>query len=622
MRIIPKYQQGGIGIIPVTYTPIPKVYTSVSGGGTQTVPSSTKTEDELFSKDIIKALTDKALPSDMTAFVNNASLFTQSLYSPGYNYGNTKQDIAQLLVYMNRMAYEKNMFDKAITNINAVDGMSEAAIGVNGGIYVVRDNNIQNIGINDLRENDVILSNGQLANIRANSAAFDSNITSTLNNATSLKQVRSTIQEALQNLGNNESSNNYYVDPSIPQTEEIYKLLGSMNIGLEELQSMDADSIIEINTSTEDNTRQLKDAINAIYEYLPANQRTLLALRAKEIGIDDPRNLIVDYVSSRQKGKRSITMDIKGSSSGSSKSGKSSSKDSLSDLPLTPGIALLMSLGDKQVMTLNEGRKAQIQAIATNGALTDSSGKALGQDVASKILTSSMSAALDTGNITLGGSKIDPTQLNYIVLKDSNVAGVNLPIDLARYRENGVITPDIELAKKAEEVAQYIKSNNITDINQINKIYKDNGLPELYTSMIDEYGNPILNNSFYRRFIAANVMADKKAFAENAKPDENSRLSIYREKDPSIEWFDSVIQASGLKDFEHSDDWLTWGDTSVFGGILYIPMRDNAINAYLTANENVKIGQGIEMEKRQQENEALQEKIKNYKPTDRTSVGL
>lgn len=622
MRIIPKYQQGGIGIIPVTYTPIPKVYTSVSGGGTQTVPSSTKTEDDLFSKDIIKALSDKALPSDMAAFVNNASLFTQSLYDVGYNYGNTKQDVAQLLVYMNKMAYEKDMFDNAIKTINSVDGMSEAAIGVNGGIFVIRDNNIQNIGINDLQENDVILSNGQLANIRANSAAFDSNITSTLNNATSLKQVRNTIQEALQGLGNSENSNNYYVDPSIQQTEEIYKLLGSMNVGLEELRSMDVDSIIEINTSTEDNTRQLKDAINAIYEYLPANQRTLLALRAKELGIDDPRNLIVDYVSSRQKGKRSVTMDVKGSSSKAGKSGSSGGKDSLDDVPFTPGISLLLSLGDKQVMTLNEGSRAQIQAIATNGALTDSSGKALGQDVASKILTSSMSAALDTENMTLGGSKIDQAQLNYIVLKDSNVAGVNLPIDLARYRQNRVITPDIELAKKAEEVARYIKENNITDINQINKIYKDQGLPELYTTMIDEIGNPILNTNAYRRFIAANVMADKKAFSENAKPDKNNRLSVYDEDDPSLEWFDNIIRASGIKDFEHSDDWFTGSDSSVFGGILYIPVRDDLLNVYLTANENLKMGQVTEMEKRQQENRALQESIKNYKPTDRTSVGL
>lgn len=621
MKLIPKYQSG-FGIVPVTYTPMQQTLVGSSGGVSTSSDTSKDKEDELFSKDIIKEFAGNALPSDMRYFLDKSNLFRDSIFSTGYSPHNTMQDIKSMLLYMNKMKYEKDNLDKARANITSIEGESEAALSINGGVYVNRDNNIELISVDDLESTDKVITNAQLLNIRANSdgAAFDSNITATLQNATSMKQIRAVIASALSNLGETESSNTYYINPNRENPKELIDMLAKMNISLSDMRNLDPNSLIEIKleqSGNNGNEGQLVSALRNIQQQLTPNMRTLLEVKAKQLGVP-VSNVLIEFVSSTAANKSSISMDIVNAKDGSKGSKKTSKESSIGDIKFNEAVQLLTGLGDNSVVTLNEGNLGQIQSLGTNGILTTKSKESLGMTTADNILTSSISNNLDTGNITIGGVKISNPNLKYAIIESANVVGLDLPIDLEAYGK-GVITPNVHLGKEIQEVELYIRNNNITDINQINSLYEQNGLPEKYSGIDPRTGKPMLNTSYYRRFISINVIADNKAFPDGVDMDDNDRVEEV--DDPNtLDVFDSIIKDSGLKDFEHSSSWF--GGDEVWRGILYVPVRNNIVNAYLGSGDDITVDQAMKLDAEQQKSDALQSNKLRYNKVDRTQYGL
>ena len=597
--------QGGAGIMPLIYTPLQSPST---GAATTAAPATSQKQPDLLSESTITRLAEKALPSDLQAFMNKSNLFGNSLFTSGTGFENTERDLKSLLLYMNKMAFEKDVYSEAMKRINTIDGSSEIAISPNNGIFVIRDKKLKEIAYTDIKEGEYALTNAQLAQIRAHNsgAAFDTNMTQALTNATSMKEIHSVIDRSLQGLGYDKSGNT-----------EFGLFDGTEDITLEDLRTMNYSELIKQKTKIGSNKRQIEHVINSIYKQLTPAQRTLLGYRAQEIGSKDIPSLIFEYIVSRSKNEYSISEDLNKAGKGSSKSG-SGEKDPMADLPYNEALQLITGRGFNQPISFHEGTQAQITTSGTHSLLTSKTGESVGQKAATHMLDSSLAGVLDFTNISIAGAKIDQEGLNRVMIRDANAIGVDMPFTIT---EDGTIIPDINLTKKVQEIEQYIRENNITDITQINKLYIDSKLPVKFIG-IDGMGNPILNTTSYRRFVGLNVIADRSAFDDDLVIDLNRSLKRVK-SDVRLKDFQNVMRETSYDDkFKYTDPWGFWADPEVYEGVLWTPLKTNALQAYLGAEENISVSEAESIERAEQEKQIIASAPSRYRTINQADYGI
>jgi hypothetical protein len=148
------------------------------------------------------------------------------------------------------------------------------------------------------------------------------------------------------------------------------------------------------------------------------------------------------------------------------------------------------------------------------------------------------------------------------------------------------IMPDIALIDKVNKVNQEIKEKNITDINEINQVYVDAGLP-VY---LNQDGTVV--STMYRRFGVLNGTAIDNAFGKNfvssrylKKIDDediiNGAISVMnkgRSKEDKIEYdAESFLNFGGLiGDYD-----------SVYQGTIFIPISNDVFLGIAGSGQNV-----------------------------------
>ena len=590
MKLIPKYQQG-FGITPVGYTALP--YTITDGGAATQQAASQKSDkkDNLISDTILNQLKGNALTSDMQYFLSQTDIFRDDIYSGSFNAATTEQRTKELLLYATRMHNEKEEFTQATQRIRTIEAEGEIAISPDGYVFTYSPStkSIQRKSISKLTNKDRILTNAQLANYRANDVkfAFNSDVTNTLTNATSFKEIRSVIDDAVKQLGETgEDEMNYYGSKN-SHNENFLALVASMGLTESDLQKVSADKLIEIKVKSKGNAKQLESALDAIVGTLSPTQLQLVSLRSKQLGYKDFRGVILEYLNAKVKSSRSISLDIVSIKDGTKGSNRTSSEtESSNKMKLTPGAQLAMELGPKEIFTLNKGTRAQVQAVATRGLLlTDQNGTGLGI----KINESPLLNNLKTESMTMGGEQITREGLNRVYLKDPKVAAVNLPIDLAKLRQ-GIITPDFELASRVQEVMKQVNAKGIKDPTTINKMLQQAKLPAMYVG-VDSEGNPVINSTNYARFAVLDAIADIKAFADRVDLNGNDlvRHSTKQEKE--------ILQENMKKydeDLEISTSFFS--SDPVYTGSLYIPLSNDILGSYIGSGEDLTIDQARKLE--------------------------
>ena len=593
MKLIPKYQQG-FGIVPVGYTPLPWTVTATSGVATTTPDASTddKTKkDKLFSDTIINSLKSNALTSDMEFFLEHSSAFSNQILSGMVSAGSIEQQTKELLLYATRMQNENKAFLDAKTAINTKNAENEIAISAEGYVFTYSNGVIKPKAYTKITNKDKILTNAQLANYRANDKrfAFNSGITTTLQGATSFKEIRGIIDDAVNKLGQTGTDEENYYGTKNGGGEKFLAGLAVMGITRRELAQIPADKLIEVKLKGMDNAAQIEHAFNSVKTQLSPQQRVLLSLRAKQLGLKDADAVLLEYLHAKAKNTVSASMDIINLKDGTKGSNRTSSEaDSSNKMKLTPGAQLAMELGPKEVFTLNKGTRAQVQAIATRGLLlTDQDGTGLGV----KINESPLLNNLKTESMTMGGEKITREGLNRVYLKDPKVAAVNLPIDLAKLRQ-GIITPDFNLASKVQEVMKQVNAKGIKDPTVINKMLQQAKLPAMYVG-VDSEGNPVINSTNYTRFAVLDAIADIKAFADGVDLNGNDlvRHSTDQEKE--------ILQENMKKydeDLEISTSFFGFGTDPVYTGSLYIPISNDILGSYIGSGEDLTIDQARKLE--------------------------
>ena len=274
------------------------------------------------------------------------------------------------------------------------------------------------------------------------------------------------------------------------------------------------------------------------------------------------------------------------------KDGSGTSSDGVDELKLTPVQMMQVGYTDHMPVTLQKGTKYATVVNAQVLPITDVNKKTLGITTLDKVAESTFAGALDMNNVTMGSQLIDPHAMQNVQIDSTNLYVMNLPID--KNSPDGTIRPDLAWMTKIEEIDKVIRDQGITDIDMINKLYKEAGLPVLMDS------NGQLNTKDYCKFGVLNGHALNSAF-KNLDLLDNTMLEI--DDEDQIKNVLSILN-NGRSEKDRIDfDSKSWAD-SIFGtdhdtlyeGTIYIPVRTNAFMGMIGGGAYPDVDEAAEVE--------------------------
>ena len=555
MKIIQKYQ-AGYGITPVTYTPQQITLSDTSGGEASASSSDSSSKDnELLSDNMIKLLAQNALSSDMQKFVSDSRIFGNSLFDTGFNFGNTGLKVKTLLTYLTNMSRQKELFKEGLDVVKDVGGASEVAIAPEGGIYVIRDNKIKIVSVNGLKDGERPLSNMEIG------------------------------------LGTTTTTLNGYGNP-YRLTNESAAFFKSLNLSPEELSGMSLDQIYKVTKTSETQMDRVDAVLHGIYENLTPNMRTLLQLRAKQLGIKDINVMMTEYISKYLNHKKSVTLDIESTLSpdGKTRSTKEGKGDDLGDMELTNPQLLITGSGNYRSFDIINGGNIGLHLTGVELPLTKSGGTPMGQTTLAEVAQSDYAGILDLRNASMGDQFIKGNLWDRVAITNGNIIRADLPID----KNAEGIKPDLNSLKRLEKAQDELNRLGISignpdkmtkeDMDKVNKVYAKYHLPYLYT-------NRGINTSDYHIFAILKGQAEESAFTN---PDDEVLKGTLLDvtDDNERDGFQRIISKYDSK-YKLDNGWFS--STDVFEGSIYIPIVGNVLGAgasskgKVTANEAMQI---------------------------------
>lgn len=614
MRLITKAQKGSF--LSIDFTPLVWESESQTSGGES---NSRKSGDSDGSnKSLIEQIFDKdlnALPSDayiLAELADNVGTMESSSYFNSL--ARPKQWATIYKMYITKATEAKNNLDmmKSIkSNLIDIKATNDPAITDEGYVFVHRGGakEISIISPEDYnRKEDRLVTNAELLYIRANDPrfAFNDKISSTLLGATSVYEVRNIITDAIKLAKEEGTSKTTFANPhTLGLTQEGLKALASIGLTKTELAYMDIGTLIKSKIDTESNAEEIAHAINAIEAQLSPQQRTLLDLIAKRSigGKADARTIIFEYAHAHTSNKQSATLDFVTSfvddDKKSNKSGKgktsSSSESDIEKQKMPVPVEFLNSYGLKKRYRFSDGSKGTL-FVSGAGLPITKEGNPIGDVPLNVIGISDFAGVLDKSNVTIGGVHIDENLLGSVLAFTNSTVNAPLPIDQHKLVSENVIAPDLELTKKVDEAWRLLIAKGITGKNQqevalINKTLQSKGLPAMFTGAFDEQGNPILNLTQYARFAVINGIVDEGVLKEGQEFSQHLLQLTDQEKQAAINAFRMTN-----KNFKATPGgWFS--SPKFYKGTIFIPINDNAINAYAGSGVDLTTSQAELLER-------------------------
>lgn len=576
MKVIEKLQQGGGMPSFVSFTNISQP--QVAAPYTATSNTSNATEDGsvgLLDKNMTKFLYENGIPSDVEAFIESSGVFSNSLYSSPFNKGNSIVQYKTILKMLPRIKAESERFKSAMTQADKNGGLGEIAVTDGGYVLTVNsEGKIQKKSVSDVDFNtEQILTNSELANYRANnvSAAFSTDLTNIINNAIGIPKITEYIQSVINKLGTTSMSREGYVGQQSGKILKGLEYLTALNPSKQELSGMSVDGLYKVSSMDKSQQTQASQALNYLLSTLPQNMRTVLQAKAAmylgDNSFEGIKKILISLTSSALNGERTLKLDLQSTldAEGNSKSSKSGKDDNITD----PAKAFLLGLGEVKNHKINNGNSYSLNLPGNSAPLVDTSGKTIGSGTLEDAAKSTFSGVLDFKNATMGGQLLNSTQRSRVAIDGSNIVAVDLPIDIEAL-QSGVLKPDIDSLKRLELAENEIRENNIEDEAQKNEVYAKYKLPYKYV-------NGQINTNAYGRFAVLDAAAHESAFMEDPTMDDTvSEIMDINERE-SIE---RILKAADSTFKMSQPSWLSGGD-NVYSGSVYIPVRQNIINAAL-----------------------------------------
>ena len=574
MEIIKKLQQGG-GLVFTPLAPAP-INTSADK------QSESKSKDgELFSDTMLKALGDNALTSDMQYFLTNARVFSDRNINP-FN-GNTSSfssNVKELLMYYTRMAQQKDLYNKGLEAIKNAEAASEIAITPGGGgVYVRTSDGIAVVGVNSIDDSTKVLTNRELAHLRESNPnlAFSSELINSMGEATSFKVIRGVIDDVLQNVQADKDSVTGYANPH-KLNESSLEFLRNLNLTENQLHGMSIDSVYKITKTTETARHHTQKILNSIVRNLTPNMRTLLQHRANQLQTDVP-TILLEYVSSKLKDDRSVTLDIENSVNPDGTRAKKNKNGEDVENELTPLMAYQTGKGGSTTkISLSPGSNTFMSVTGMSfGAPLDNEGKPVGEATLRTMLDKGFGTIGQIANgVYFGDTRVDKSQYDKIIVDGNSLYRAYLPYKTDQY---GNITPNFDLFDKFSILDKQLKEDPSKVEELLNtpefEVFKD------YIS-IDDNGNMLWNNSKMAAFLLVNAESGGESgwFGNySGIIDPNNTSNFYT----SLEslGLDSEEESKRLKDKFKVDV-----GTDLFRGLVFIPLTNQTSLAMLASGEN------------------------------------
>ena len=607
-----KYQAGGA--LPfVSYTP---TFSTSEVGAPKAQPTSKKESDEgdLTTKDILELLEGMdPIPIDIAVISEEMRKFNV-LDRINPNKVVSSADLAsrylQILTKVKLAKFNRDEYDNAFSHLKENGGLNELAV-TSTGAFIASDGagdfkeytaDEINAGLHE-QEGFRLMTNSNLLYERSTnpSVALRHELIHVAQSGIGMEVITQQINEILQNLGTTKTQEEGFVQMGAN---------GQVKSGLQFLQKaaeeIGDDSIAEAMSIadyyqagylSEDQAQQAELALQYIYSALPVNARALLQVKGGSP--DGAVNLIKSLVYSKTKSTKQFKATPKKMATASSSSSGGSGGDT-DKLKLSPVQMMQLGYTDHTEVTLQKGTKYAVKTMAQVLPLYDVNKEGLGVTTLDRVASSTFGGALDMNNVTMGGQLVDPHAMHNVQIDATNLYVMNLPID--KNSPDGTVKPDLAWLQKIEAIDKTIRDQGITDIDTINALYVEAGLPVL----MDDRGQ--LNTKDYCKFGVLNGHALNTAFRDLDALDDTM---VEIEDEDQIENVMRVINAGKSEkdriDFDSKGFWdfLPFADhDSLFEGTVYIPIRTNPFTGmmgggqYPTAEEAAKVEALVQQQER------------------------
>lgn len=572
--MILKYQQGGAAIPPlVNYDP---VMIQPSQAADSTVAEAKKEEKGLADKDILGLLKDlDGLPNDVqiaTQLLQN--FFIDRQYTPKEFAPSIASQYIQIVNQINRIKFDRAAYNDAYKMADKKGSLNEYAINDRGYILCQNGEDFQFLKPEQLRDSEYRpLTNAEVLRLRAYSPqlAYNNNLLDIVKGSTSMEVINKQIQDIVSKLGTTIQSSEGYVRSA--------QLISGVQQYLQAVQQAGEvttpEQLYKSKVLTKDQVKQVNMALNYVYQSLPENARTLIKTRTQTGTTQEALALVAQFIGMQTSDTSEFGLDLQKNENKEGSKGSKDSTDPLSKLKLSPVDMLQANYGQKDSITIQtpEGGQYGLQVPTVRMPITDKEGKSFGIGTLQDITKSAFAGYLDFNQASMGGVNIPFEGFSNIAVDGTALHTAYLPIDMEKYKY-GEIVPDISILERYNKAQKKIKENNITDPQQINNIYREFGLPILYTPTGEVMPT-------YKKFGILNGTALSNAFNKNVSL---ANYIVETEDENEIANTLAILQKGrGEKDridFKE-ESWIPWLDyTKVYKGTIFIPVNED----YFTSN--------------------------------------
>ena len=576
---IPKLQQGGAALPFVSWTPVPD--TPYSAATSSSVSQEKKKEalkvEDIIPKEMIEALKQKGLPSDMTVFTESImSLFNDPVYkmTGQLNPATLSTRYLSIVNKMNNIAFNKELYDKSIDRLQQNGGLYDVAIS-NTGRMVVQD--LETGQITQVSPDEYYkklgsykaISNGDLAHIRAYnpSMAFSSDVFSVLNNGMGQETLQKYINDAISNLGS--TSNNIEGYTKV-QKDRIQNGLSELVNNNTVAAAIVQDGVYKLTHEEKSNAEQAQEALKYLYTSLPMAAKNYLRAKAAEQGINPDEaaeKILVPFINSKIETSRTIKFDFDKQATDASDSGGSdkntitvSQARELLDGFITPNSDTV------RMYNINTGGGIELSSPASRlPALKTIDGKIVGAQSMDKVLQDSTLSTGYKNNMYFGGKKVDSEELHRIVFDGGEVVAAYLPVKA----DTGEL--DLESLKKITKINRSITSS--TTEEELKEMYRNEEILPYYYLRTDP--EALAKQGLVKPFYMVNAKAattEGVNFGEN-----NPYIKLSDNEDRDKVFMNRILQGEDMKGENKVDDshwFLRSRNDKIYNGTFFIQAPD------------------------------------------------
>lgn len=602
MKIIPKYDQGGYLQYFAQYTAAqsPQITPQRAAAEERPAKAAKQEKDEMISsKDIIDLMKGtKGLTNEMQVSMSQLVKSMKLSEMLGATTDDLLRTFAQFKVQAETMEHNKAVFDEAVKQTKQDGALTDPAISASGNLlYQKRDGSLGEVPVETYlsdRNSYKVISNDQFINLRQYTLAmaFDQNYTNVLDNSMSIKKFNSIVKDLKNEIGSSDYSFNGVSNYKKGVKEGLEAL---DNLSKEDkqriLSSYSKDGIYDFTVIHNSNVKQIQQAIQTISDLIPDNAKTWAAYKVGDTKENSTKAIVTSLLLGGIK-----TVDKFDVKYGKTKEG-TSSQDSSSDtskLKINTPTKFVIGGGNPVMYNIHSEDGNGVLAPARVMPLTSNNGDYLGTNaLAQDVFSGAFSSVLDSQNISIAGKRIDPVLLNEVVIRDGNIASIDFP---AIIDNNGNIVPDLSFKtvaaknkadKRLKEMGININDQNqvINNVDKINKVYREEGLPEAYTQ------DGKVNGNTWRRFGVMNIQTTTNVLGD----DVDGHLVSKIEDENIVNGFKQVMKSKFPK-YQFPDRF--WGFDGIYSTELWVPIKTD-VNTSL-ANEKMSPDQFNDIEAMQQ----------------------